>query len=93
MRAFVANSLISEWPLYDMEKTIILSCSNLIWLMHDIFVVDWYIDPEIFRIKEVEWDLIITHKAFNEPVMNLINYIPECVPFKVRALLFTESVK
>jgi hypothetical protein len=92
MRAFVANSLLSERPLYDMERTIITACSSLIRLMHDIFVIDSFIDPEIFKIKEVSWDMIITHLAFTEPVMNLINFIPECVPFKVRALLFTQNV-
>ena len=51
--------------------------------MHDIFVVDNFIDPEVFKIKEIEWGLIEKEKAFTEPVMNLINAIPECVPFKV----------
>ena len=88
----MANTIISERPLYEMDKTILSTGANLIRLMHDIFVVDDFLDPEIFKIKEINWDSIIEQKAFTEPVMNLINYVPECVPFKVRALLFTEFV-
>jgi hypothetical protein len=60
--------------------------------MHDIFIVDDFINTDVFKINEIQWDNVIAGGQVGDQVRHLINYVPECVPFKVRALVFHELV-
>ena len=88
----MANSIINERALYELDKYVLNAGSVLIRQMCDIFTVDNWISPDQFEIKEIDWDRILKKEMLTPDVMELINYLPECVPFKVRALVFSNKV-
>lgn len=60
----------------------------LLRLLHELFAVKGYVDPSEWDIKEVKWKEVVQMPAFPEEIKRVIRYMPQCIPFEVRATLF-----
>ena len=49
-------------------------------------------DDDLFHIHDIAWEDIIESHQITERVKEIIHCIPECVPFRIRALLFNDYV-
>jgi len=47
-----------------------------------------YVDPKEWDINEVKWKDVLASQSFTPEIKKIINYMPQCIPFEVRATLF-----
>jgi hypothetical protein len=64
-------------------------------MLHEYFAVKEYIAPEEWDVKDISWQKVLAMKDGNErkEFHMIIRYMPECIPFNVRAKLFTDFVE
>jgi hypothetical protein len=67
---------------------VLYSSSVLLRLLHELFAVKEFVDPKAWDIKEVNWKNILQEQSFPNEIKKIIGYMPECIPFEVRAMLF-----
>ena len=60
----------------------------LLRLLHELFAVKDYVDPKEWDITEIKWKDILASQSFTTEKKKIISYMPECIPFEVRATLF-----
>ena len=76
-----------------MDEFVLYSSSVLLRLLHEYFSIKDYIDPSAWDIKEINWKEIAENQFFPPEVRRIIDLIPECIPFDVRAILFQQTIK
>jgi len=81
----------SKTPLLD--DFVLYSASVLLRLLHELFAVKDYVDPHAWDIKEINWREVLNSQTFPPEVKKIISHMPECIPFEVRAALFTQTIK
>jgi hypothetical protein len=64
------------------------SSGVLLRLLHELFAVKEYVDPKEWDINEVKWKDVLASQSFTPEIKKIINYMPQCIPFEVRATLF-----
>lgn len=69
------------------------SASVLLRLLHEHFARKDYVDPKVWDITEVNWQEVLQLPAFPAEVRRIVDCMPECIPFEVRATLFQQTVK
>lgn len=69
------------------------TASVLLRLLHEQFAVKDYVDPKAWDITEVKWKDILASQTFPPEVKKIISFMPECIPFEVRATLFQQTIK
>jgi len=47
-----------------------------------------YVDPKEWDITEIKWKDVLASQSFTPEIKKIISYMPECIPFEVRATLF-----
>jgi hypothetical protein len=72
-----------------LDEFVLYSSSVLLRLLHENFAVKDYIDPKAWDIPEVNWKQILLSQQFPPEIKKIIAHLPECIPFDVRAALFT----
>ena len=71
-----------------LDEFVLYSSSVLLRLLHEQFAIKDYIDPSAWDIKEVNWPEILKTQTFPPEIKRIIQLMPECIPFDVRATLF-----
>lgn len=95
LKHFVVNTILAERSKFELDKFILRSGSALIRLLHDMFASELTEDDmnsDLFQITELEWDYVTDADQISETIMELVHSIPECVPFRVRALIFNSFI-
>ena len=69
------------------------SSSVLLRLLHELFAIKDYVDPRAWDINEIKWKDILKQQVFPPEVKKIITYMPECIPFDVRAMFFSQMIK
>lgn len=69
--------------------------SALLRLLHEYFAVEGYIDPSEWDLNHIKWSNVMKDPAIllRDEIGLIIRYMPECIPFDVRAMFFTNRVK
>lgn len=96
LKQFVVSTILAQRAKFKLDEFILKSCSSLIRLLYDMFNNELSADDmnsDLFYIKEIEWDFITDRSEIYETPMEMVNNIPECVPFRIRALIFTDLVQ
>jgi len=75
-----------------LDEFVMHSASTLLRLLHEYFAVKDFIDPSEFDIKEIDWKKVVADDRHMQDVNLIIRYMPECIPFDVRALFFTKTI-
>jgi len=70
-----------------------MAASQLLHLLHDQFARKEYIDPSQWDLLEFNWQQIVAQSLFSRDVVMIIRYMPQCIPFHVRASLFQQQIK
>ena len=94
-KQFVVNTILAERAKFELDRFILRSGSALIRLLYDMFINEIDEDDmnsDLFNINEFEWDYITEYDQISDPITELVNSIPECVPFRIRALIFNNFV-
>ena len=76
-----------------LDDFVLYSSSVLLRLLHEQFAIKDYIDPKYWDINEVNWKEILQSQNFPPEIKRVISYMPECIPFDVRATLFQQTIK
>lgn len=95
LKNFVVNTIIAKRLKFELDRFILRSGSSLIRLLYDMFINELEIDDmntDLFYIDRIKWDLITEHSEINDTVFELVNSIPELVPFRIRALIFNNLI-
>ena len=71
-----------------LDEFVLYSSSVLLRLLHEYFAIKDYIDPAVWNVNEINWKDIVDSSYFPGEVRKIIEMIPECIPFDVRATLF-----
>lgn len=84
----------SKGALSLLDEFVIVSASPLLRLTHDYFAVKDYIEPSVWDLESSVWQKALNG---NDPhataqVRLIMRYMPECIPFDIRALFFTRQV-
>ena len=70
------------------DEFVLMAASQLLHLLHEQFARKEYIDPTEWDLHEYDWESIIQRNQFTREVVMIIRYMPQCIPFNVRATLF-----
>ena len=76
-----------------LDDFVLYASSVLLRLLHEQFAIKDYIDPKAWDINEIKWNDILKSQHFPPEITRIITYMPECIPFDVRATLFTQTIK
>ena len=76
-----------------LDDFVLYASSVLLRLLHELFAVKDYVDPKEWDITEIKWKDVLNSQTFTPEIKQIINYMPECIPFEVRATLFTQMIK
>jgi hypothetical protein len=71
-----------------LDDFVLYSAGVLLRLLHELFAVKDYVDPKEWDITEVKWKDVLKSQTFTPEIKKIISYMPECIPFEVRATLF-----
>ena len=74
------NSSLDDFVLY--------AAGVLLRLLHELFAVKDCVDPKEWDITEIKWKDVLASQSFTPEIKKIISYMPECIPFEVRATLF-----
>lgn len=63
-------------------------------MLHEYFAFKDYIDPSEWDITGINWERALAGENANiaQDVKLIMRYMPECIPFEIRALFFTKHV-
>jgi hypothetical protein len=61
--------------------------------LHELFAVKDFVDPKAWDITEIKWKDVLSASTFPPEIRKIIGYMPECIPFEVRATLFQQTIK
>ena len=95
LKQFVVNTILSKRIKFELDKFIVRSGSSLIRMLYDMFNNELSIDDmnsDLFNIKDIEWEYITEIKDISEEINELVFFIPEWVPFNVRAIIFNDEI-
>lgn len=95
LKHFVVNTILARGVKFELDGFILRSGSSLIRLLYDMFINeldDDDMNSDLFYINEFDWDFITEEDQISDTVMELVHNIPECVPFRIRALIFNDYV-
>jgi ubiquitin-protein ligase E3 C len=95
LKHFVVNTILSERTKFELDRFILRSGSGLIRLLYDMFInelEDDDMEDDLFYIKDILWDHVCEYDQITVSIMELVNSIPECVPFRIRAMIFNNYV-
>ena len=78
-----------------LDEFVIVSSSALLRMLHEYFAVKEYIDPEQWDVGGINWQKTLALKDPQEKreIHMIIRYMPECIPFDIRAMFFTDHVE
>ena len=71
-----------------LDDFVLYSSSVLLRLLHEMFAIKDYIDPKSWDINEIKWKDVLQSQNFSPEIKKVISFMPECIPFDVRATLF-----
>ena len=74
--------------LSKLDEFVLYTCSVLLRLLHEYFAIKDFIDPKAWDITEINWKDIVAQQYFPPEIKRIISFMPECIPFEVRATLF-----
>jgi hypothetical protein len=69
--------------------------SALLRLLHEYFALEDYIQPSEWDLNHIKWSNVMKDPSIllRDEIGLIIRYMPECIPFDVRAMFFTNRVK
>jgi hypothetical protein len=73
-------------PMID--EFALMAASQLLHMLHEHFARKDYLDPSEWDLANYDWKAILEKNAFTREIVMIVNYMPECIPFNVRATLF-----
>lgn len=76
-----------------LDEFVLFSSSKLLRLLRDHFAVGDYLDTRLWDITGFDWRGVVEHESFTNEIKRIIQYMPEGIPFDVRALLFMQYVE
>jgi hypothetical protein len=91
LRELVINLILEKTTLHSssqLDDFVLYSSSVLLRLLHEYFAIKDYIDPSAWDIKQINWKDILEQQSFPPEIKKIIELLPECIPFDVRATLF-----
>jgi hypothetical protein len=81
--------------LCTLDDFVISGASALLRVMHEYFAFKEFIDSAEWELQDINWNLALDNPSENHKtdVRLLMQFMPECIPFDVRALFFTQIVE
>ena len=78
-----------------LDEFVIISSSALLRMLHEYFAIKEYIDPKEWDVSEINWAKALKVKENDEKreLHLIIRYMPECIPFDIRAMFFTDHIE
>ena len=69
--------------------------SALLRLLYEYFGLKDYIDPSEWELTHLNWASVVKDPSLlkRDDIRAIIRYMPECIPFDVRAAFFTQAIK
>ena len=64
-------------------------------MLHEYFAFKEYLDPSEWDINGINWQKALQgdNASIANEVKLIMRYMPECIPFEIRALFFTKQVE
>ena len=77
-----------------LDEFVVMTASPLLRMLHEYFAFKEYLDPTEWDINGINWQRALQgdSAAIANDVKLIMRYMPECIPFEVRALFFTKTV-
>lgn len=88
LRTLIINLIMEAKRPNLLDEFVLYSASVLLRLLHEYFAIKDYIDPKAWDIREIDWKEVLQSQSFPPEIRRVISYMPECIPFDVRATLF-----
>ena len=78
-----------------LDEFVLSVSSGLLRLLHEYFAMQDFIDPSEWDLTHINWKKVLKEPALlqQDQMILVIWYMPECIPFDVRAMFFTNRVK
>ena len=78
-----------------LDEFVIVTASPLLRMLHEYFAFKEYLDPTEWDIEGINWQRALQgdNASISQDLRLIIRYMPECIPFDVRALFFTKQVE
>ena len=73
----------------------VATASPLLRMLHEYFAFKEYLDPSEWDINGINWQKALQgdNASIANEVKLIMRYMPECIPFEIRALFFTKQVE
>ena len=77
-----------------LDEFVVVTASPLLRMLHEYFAFADYLDPSEWDINQINWNRALAgdNAQISNDVKMIMRYMPECIPFEVRALFFTKHV-
>ena len=94
LKALIIDLILESQPQSNLlDDFVLYSTSILLRLLHEQFAIKDYIDPKAWDLSDFNWPDILKSQQFNPHLKRIIQTMPQCIPFEVRATLFTQMVR
>jgi len=77
-----------------LDEFVVVTASPLLRMLHEYFAIKDYLDPSEWDIQGINWQKALQgdNASISNDVRLIMRYMPECIPFEIRALFFTKHV-
>ena len=77
-----------------LDEFVVQTASPLLRMLHEYFAFADYLDPSEWDIRDINWQKALQgeNASISNDVKLIMRFMPECIPFEVRALFFTKHV-
>ena len=77
-----------------LDEFVVVMASPLLRMLHEYFAFKDYLDPSEWDIKGMNWAKALQgdSASISNDVKLIMQYIPEGIPFDIRALFFTKNI-
>ena len=76
-----------------LDEFVVATASPLLRMLHEYFAFKEYLDPSEWDISGINWQKALQgdNASIATEVKLIMRYMPECIPFEIRALFFHKA--